>query len=267
MKWSCVIALFLCLTAPRVWAAWTPFTTDELVIWFDASDTSKVQTNASSKVTAWLNKGSSGTAGNATSPSGQEPTYANNVLNGYPVVRFASADSTILTNAYSNSGTNITVLAVLLRGIDTWNSGFMCFVKNGGADYNASTSFFFNDDNTVFRLWRNWVYPPALNLINGEAYVVVGQYDGVNAYIYTNGIGTSIASSGAFNIQKMSIGGRLTAAPSYYWNGDFAEVMIYSKALTSNELDTAGGYLATKYGITTTYPIVKHITGTVFTLE
>ena len=65
----------------------------------------------------------------------------------------------------------------------------------------------------------------------------------------------------------MSIGGRLDPNPNYYWNGDFAEVMVYSKSLTSDELDIAGGYLATKYGITTTYPIVKHITGTVFTIE
>jgi hypothetical protein len=38
------------------------------------------------------------------------------------------------------------------------------------------------------------------------------------------------------------------------WSGDLAEVLVYDRELSAEELKAAGSYLATKYALTTEYP-------------
>jgi hypothetical protein len=72
-------------------------------------------------------------------------------------------------------------------------------------------------------------------LINGTSI-------GTDAPAYNSGAGTSwtIGDSAAGNDQRL--------------NGDIAELLLFNRVLTPLEANQVGGYLAQKYGLTTTYP-------------
>ncbi|MBI1903798.1 MAG: hypothetical protein HYS13_22060, partial [Planctomycetia bacterium] len=53
-----------------------------------------------------------------------------------------------------------------------------------------------------------------------------------------------------------TVGNREDYSPAG-WNGEISEVLVYSKALSSDELAAAGAYLSCKYALATDYPRIE----------
>src|SRR5258708_28928866 len=72
-----------------------------------------------------------------------------------------------------------------------------------------------------------------------------------NTNLYVNGL---FDASGTYTwntaMTREANIGRAQGSPSYYWNGDIGEVILYNRVLTATEQQQVNSYLGLKYGIT-----------------
>ena len=227
-------------------------------LWLDASDAATVQTNASGQVTLWVNKGSSGAAGNASPPAeGNAPSIVAGALNGLPVVRF-NGTSSVLTNIHVNATTQCTFMGVLRRSsVINQNAGPMSFIQAGTQDFASTANWLIYEGGTgspniqFFRGASLSTYAPHPG--NGNPYVLTALADGAKGIVFVNGAaqGAGTASTLAFNIQRACFGNRFSVAGgglgADWWAGDFAELLVFNRALTTDERLAVEAYLQNKW--------------------
>jgi len=86
----------------------------------------------------------------------------------------------------------------------------------------------------------------------GSFGIFSSKYDGTNHTFYANGAAkTAVGSTGTFNISRCAVGAGLTNSDGM--QGDIAEVLIYSSALSNTDREAVEDYLGAKYGITITH--------------
>jgi hypothetical protein len=248
------------LVEGRPWSSSeTPNLFSGLAIWYDAALASTINGGTFSDgttVTSLTNRATStnGAAGSA----GREPTVQNGVgdtLNGYPVIRFATAGTydnirfttdafdnitgwtvVMLVKTVSTVGFNPALFAVTnssqstLTGIRyVSNSSFQFYTPVGSATVDNSV----DPDNT----WK----------------IITARYDstaaapsrctfrwGRSAKTVTNG-GTppsGVLTTTATYVETMSA-----------WDGDLAEQIAYNRALTDDEIIALEDYLSSKWGV------------------
>lgn len=84
---------------------------------------------------------------------------------------------------------------------------------------------------------------------------------GAKLQVSVNGQPLDLSQAGAVggdggSATGFSIGGREDLSPgSQAWHGDICEVLAYSGELSEQQRRSVGSYLATKYGLTTSYPV------------
>jgi autotransporter-associated beta strand protein len=192
-------------------------------------------------VTTWTDF--SGSGNNAT--AGGTPSYKTGVLNGKSVIRFNNASSFTTANLSSQFPTAATVFIVTTISSD---DAYTLVDSNGTADewwrYNVTGRSY----PGLFRGSRLESYCP---MPNSGSHLFAVSSSSSAWEMKINGASQGVAG-GAYNaggviaIGNGSSGGGL--------NGDIAEVIIYDRVLDAGELGTVGGYLADKYGLTTSYP-------------
>ena len=73
------------------------------------------------------------------------------------------------------------------------------------------------------------------------------------SYAGTSGTSPSLSNLGTLvsnpSTLDQRIGGAFDGSNTYHWQGDIAEVIVYDRALSSTEMDQAGYYLQSKYGL------------------
>ncbi|GAC1374842.1 MAG: hypothetical protein NVSMB4_02670 [Acidimicrobiales bacterium] len=225
----------------------TPDTIPNLTGWYKADAITGLATGAA--LTSWPDSSSSGY--NAT--PGSAPTWQSGVVNGKPVVRFASGN--YLTSSLPSSPTAATVFAVHKPGdtsamhavigpstsgtaqggmeLRSTNSGLMDFLDCNktdiATDVGAISTAAFNDDAVT------WASASAVNFYQA----------GKNTKTQT----TSATLTGGTN--GTLIGGffNLSSLVEPYV-GDIAEIIRYDRVLTASERSTVDSYIQDKYGIT-----------------
>lgn len=89
--------------------------------------------------------------------------------------------------------------------------------------------------------------------INGVHFVATATYNGTNGLLRKNGTGeVSMSSSGSFAITKYGISAK-TDGSSLAGAFQFAEILVYSTALSTGDREAVENYLGAKYGITITH--------------
>ena len=79
--------------------------------------------------------------------------------------------------------------------------------------------------------------------------------------VSVNGISQEVSQPGAVGVDRGSTGfslGTREDIAGFSWGGDISEVLVYDKALSEDSAHAVGSYLATKYGLETEYPEIKH---------
>ncbi len=197
-------------------------------------------------VTNWTDKSGAGHHANQVQ---SDPAYTTNVLNGLPVVRF-DGDDWLRTTYNFDPLTNYTVLSVARytggdseRVISSNSRNWLFGFHGDGIERWHAEGWIYNNQvaggNTAWQLhagtmgpatnnptasfWRNGTLLTSGNQGSGDANYMIGQ-------LQLNGYG----------------GGEIS-------NADIAEVLIFNRVLTASELNSVGGYLASKYGLTTSY--------------
>ena len=229
---------------------------ESLRIWLDASniDGSKNSTlTDGGPVAAWADKTENGN--NATqTEAARQPTYvATSGLNGRPALRFDGGDDRLMLGDLSAQfPTAATFFAVIKPNNDTMYSAF------GNRDNDERWRGGNWDECTPgpFRTQRVGHYDAGYDIAkaptsgthifafesNSSVYrmVVDGTSLGNRLAQYNSGSGKDwiIGSNGSNNGAE--------------FNGDIAELVFFNTALTAEQMNNVGGYLATKYGLTGT---------------
>ena len=227
-----------------------------LGFWFLADDLGLAD---GTNVTSWTDK--SGNGNNLSITTGTlNPIYKVNIIGGKSVIRFQGGSNKALTLASStinlNTNTNLT-LFVIVKFSDF--STLRRIVTFGNAGNGISYDGLQNPNNYfAIRLEAvNW-FAHSPNLLNASTdYLltstmtrnsVAGIYFN-NTYINTNLIANSSSFAGAApqNNNQISIGGYFDGTQNL--GGDVAEVIQYTRVLTTDEILSIHCYLNSRYQI------------------
>jgi len=226
-------------------ATFSPTNLTNCVMWLDASQITGLTNGA--QVDTWNDM--SGAANNATRDGGSTasyPQYKTNVVNGKPVVRF-STDSRSGFNFPRRTDIRTVFWVVREEAVDDpWLLG----------DSAAGGTYHFHRGPLVGTNGQALWYPvyASPDITGGVTKLMGDIINGTTTPLVihpsTDYRLVSVVTTGNVSAAQISTD-RNTAARS--WNGDIAEIIIYNRALTSDEENQVGYYLTQKYGLTTSY--------------
>ena len=242
------------------------------VLWLKADDGPQAdggQTAASgSRVARWLDKSGGGRHAVQAAAS-QQPTLVDDGISGLPAVRFDGLDDW-LTNATDNltaSGQPRTVLAVGRVAKEGRGGAVMCFRRTtagGGTVFAAQhinlTGVYYVYSDGVNGAGNSTLPIDRFRSLH-EPFVTTFVSRGADQklLVSVNGQDQPVSQPGAIGPDSgatgFTIGSREDIPPgSQCWAGDLAEILVYDRELSADELREGGAYLATKYALTTDYP-------------
>ncbi len=250
--------------ALRVQAAGKP-PADHLKLWLRADsgvlDARQAAASDGDAVATWQDQ--SGTSRHVVQLAGaRQPRLAMRGIAGTPALRFDGDDFLQHTSdpVVPENGER-TVLVVAQTG-PSENGGTLVTLRRGRPLFAAAH---------MLLTGTYYVYSDGVNG-SGNASLPAGTFDlirrpfmtafasaasGQKLRVIVNGRATDVAQPGAVGTDNGTTGltiGNREDVPGYGWRGDIAEVLIYDKVLSAEELVSAGTYLATKYALETTYP-------------
>ncbi len=231
-------------------------------------------------VTQWQDK--SGNGNHALLAYGNTPTRVDNQINGKPIVRFNNgALLSNLTTALTNKR-EMTVIAVakpnfttsstdgrIVSGMNTTgnndtsgNTAIVPLLRNSTGDgfssmYSGSSAA----NRTNFACGGTCAGNP---YIFGSLFTIdPTNINNVTAQLRGNGVqvaqktGINPGSNYSYSINQLYFGGRRNGASSGgagadYFNGDYAEIIVYDKALECQQVEAIEEYLRSKWAISVT---------------
>jgi autotransporter-associated beta strand protein len=215
-------------------AAVQPTDTAGCALWLKAD--AGALTNALGAVTNWLDQ--SGSGNNATLANGN-PMLVNGAANGQPVVRFDGTDDRFTFAEIANIRT---VFWVLREDADASGDQLRPLLS-----HSANPPHWHRGANKMI-----WAGPAAggwgsAQVYNGETRINGAVVDGSATVVPTNNAVVSLVTTA--NVRANQLGRDRTAWATRVWKGDFAEVIIYDRALAPREMAGVSLYLEGKYGI------------------
>lgn len=190
---------------------------------------------------------SSGNGRNATAGAGV-PTYQTNVVNGQPAVRFNGIDTfySLPSMAALTAGT---VFVVLKRNLDPPVDGNKTGLWVLGSDPTLPTAWPWTDGiiyEQAGTTARKTTVDPGPSLASWGLYMVRSAANDWSSYLN----GTQLFST-ATNTVGFHASPRLGAhTATFLLDGDVAEFLLYSTAVSATDRDSIEAYLASKYGLT-----------------
>ncbi len=208
---------------------------------------------ASQAVSSWRDQ--SGNGHQAAQPtSGNRPRFVPNAVNGKPVVRFNGSNQFMNFNLPVNGLTGMTIVLVSSSAVDkdgSWN----------GADSSPITWKETADWGTVhlnpqqryvkFRFGTGQVnnlpiYTRASPVKSGYSLSTVIK-NGSTESLFINGKSALTQGGKLAKINRVSASANLGRGYTGYFAGDIAEVLVYTRALSTAERQAVESYLLTKY--------------------
>lgn len=255
-----------CPVASATTPAQPPLPTTGLGLWLSA-DTGVALSGA--YVTQWADL--SGNGRNASQSAGSaQPTRVPNAINGLPVVRFDGASDFLDFNYSINGLSGMTIFLVSCSASNPTldpgshsNSAAIFWNETGSwgtvylSPWQTQVSYRFGTGQTGN--WPTYTRPSSI----GSAYTITAsQKDGAVDYLYVNGQLVNTDTSPALsNIALCRDTGNIGRGynDNTYFQGDVAEVLVYSRALSQTELQSVQSYLQTKYFVPPTPPAVQQV--------
>ncbi len=182
------------------------------------------------------------------------PRYVEKGFDGFiPAVRFDGVDDFLSITGLNILSREVAVFVVAKRrAISVGTSTLSLFSSSADRDWDNSRSFvaFQEGDGTTLQTFSTQVKSTATHPGNDIAYIVETIFDGTNNTLYLNGVARpSVATNSVFEINSAFIGARQDPASKYSYNGDIAEVIVFSRALTTEDRKEIEKYLSRKYSI------------------
>lgn len=249
------------------WRVTAPTEIANLYLWLDGSDSGTLfdATTGGSAVAAdgaiarWEDK--SGNGRHVTqSTSNNRPVRKTAVQNGRDIVRFdGSNDSFVNTSAQFANAPFSAFLVCSRTSLSSANCALIAEYNSTTAAYlalalNQGTSGTFPSAVSIFRVAQA-ALPSYLFTGAGTARVLSYFSAGVSSGSVTVGVrmdgtpGGAPATSGLLTNASINIGAAQNGTADFF-NGDIAEILLYSRQLNASEIVTVETYLSTKWGVT-----------------
>ncbi len=233
--------------------------TNDLKIWLKASH--GISTNASGNVTNWVDQSGNGNDVRQTNTAFQ-PSFANNVLNSQPVVRFGIATN-YLTSTNNPLLTNDTrTIFSAGKGSANTNGGTIVTFKRSAPlfaaqwfRYPGDSKFYIYTDGIVAN--NNASAPDALSTVTNVfvgTHMAAGVGTGADIQGYLNGVALTVTqtpgsiASPSGSTSGFSIGAREDTL-TQCWHGDLAEILVYKTNVSFVTRVAIEEYLGQKYGV------------------
>jgi hypothetical protein len=211
------------------------------LMWLDGADDSVFTYSSGTSVSEWRDK--SGNNNHVSNSNGTYQPSRNVTINSKSAVNF-SDDSLQATNVFSSTATSYTKIAVVYQTSNTTGNVISS---------NTGHAFYFGG-STQIRLYHNGTFvTSSVSLANNTAGIISGtvQYNSsssASGEVFVNGTSggtgtTSTASIGSTAVQIGSFNG------ANYFTGYIAEVLVYDRVLSSDELTKVHNYLQNKWNI------------------
>jgi hypothetical protein len=246
----------------KFYSGFTPLSIPSCYLWLDAADANTLTLSGSS-VSQWNDKSGNGYHASQATPT-RRPTLQTNQINGLPAIKWDGVDDN-LTGTMTYPTTGQTTLLVLFRIValgdgspvdqrifDIGGNGYGNFASPSGslsseailwlagATYPGSALYTQVAPTTGVKLYSV--------LANGTS-SLMWRYGNAMA---TFGTGATITPTGT----TYTLGNIASGANSSMFSGQIAEIVFYSRNLTTSERQQVEGYLSYKWGTTTSMPSV-----------
>ena len=261
---------------------WTPKSISGLAMWLDASDSQSLYTTDAGAVTAvsapteiagcvgWWDASDaasitqsggsvsqindkSGLAAHASQgTSGSRPTLIDNALNGRSILRFDGGDG-LTGNFASSINTGAYSVFAVCKVTSMVTNGRVFSVAGASSDFASGM---------MIPCCTNASSVSQLSAYDGASGANKGAVDGFTSYaVFSGVVGTSSLTNAANGMRAASASVTLNTAVTRFgigtpaqggaggWNGDIAEVIYYSAALSNADRARVEAYLAAKWGI------------------
>ncbi len=214
--------------------------TDGLILHLDASSISD-----GNSVPPWEDL--SGNLNHAVQTTASlQPTLKENAINGLSAINYSSVTGKYFDFTYEVTGIR-TVFWVLKDDSASGPGAF--YLLGQTTQYGWARSETIYGDDTTTAMWHNTFADSAVK--SGATRINGALVDGTQTAPPTSYGVVALVTTGPMTANYLACDrGSATRA----WVGDFAEVIIYNRALTLLEEAEVGYYLATKYNLTTSYP-------------
>lgn len=236
-------------------------------LWLDAADpagTSVLPTSGTT-VSTWVDKSGNGRNGTSIGNAGST-LWTSNGINGYPAMAFDGATGSYSGTITTNSGNTLSMFAVafITQGTSVNNyPRLISLAPSGSQDY-AITGATFLGRNVLaanpqsVMTYRSSSILSSQPITYGTPFVASSVYTGSSNTTYANGTtGGAGGSSGNFSYNTYNIG-RIAGGVGFNTDstllGSVSEIIVFSTALTDLQRQQIEGYLAWKWGLTTSLP-------------
>jgi hypothetical protein len=236
-----------------------------LAIWLKADSLNLLD---GSGVSVWTDSGPSGYTVPFTVALGNRPTYKSNIINRLPVVRFDSSNNQALFCSGNIGTANLTSFTVLnssqkskaaliansAKGSFATVANYETYVGDTpgsgwsfSAQKNPNTGQIFVTNNAAAMYLGDWVIRTDVADDVGGNYTQRRNSSTIYSTTFAAGnIAANIAAGNSFSVGAT----RYNGAPSNFYSGDIAEVILYNRALSTSEQVQVENYLKFKYFIT-----------------
>ncbi len=217
-----------------------PLTINNIALWLDGSDTDNM--TVSGGLISQVND-KSGNGKNSTASDSVRPTLVSGVQNGRSIMRFDGSDDYLNIN----SSVTYSTVFVVAKSDNTSFSNYPGII----GDFTGSSP---NNGHVV-------------NGVDGTTKIASATSNYASAYrngtLVAGSSGHNFAPLNEFWIGSFTLSSNMTNTTSSigmingggrYWDGDIAEIVVYSSALSSENRALVESYLSTKWGITVEGP-------------
>jgi|GEM_PF-4550659 len=233
-------------------ADFTPSSLGNLQLWIDASvgATTDGTTPASEGDTVQQWNDQSGNSNNAIqNTAGDRPIYRASVQNGLPGLEFITSGKKLVTPSFLDStyDTAYSIYAVVKHT----STSLKVFAGNGSGKYYGAGS-----NNTIIENTSD-LTSVATNVTEpaGSVYIASLRYDGSTKNLAGFGATTQFANSVSAT-GNLGLSGALTIGDfdggGFTWDGQILALILYKRALTTNEDRQVTDYLRTRYALNST---------------
>ena len=203
-------------------------------------------------VALWLiaDKAVNGTV-SAPAPDAQ-PTVVANAINGQPVLKFDGKDDMLMSNVdFGPVKTPEATVIAVFRSNTAEKSPLRKLYGNDNGGFDRAVGLDDRADNAEnYALFTGRGVSGLFQLEANKTYLTVDQFSPKQFSSWMNGAPTvsKIETDWSDSLPNLYIGNTGTVF-SEFWDGDLAEFIVYSRALSDGERKQVEQYLAKKYGI------------------
>lgn len=241
------------LSGFRFQSSWDPSSISGLNLWLDASDSSTLLQSSGGSAAAldgdpvgqWRDKSSLGNHAGQTDGT-KKPNLKTGIQNGKNVIRFDGVNDFLNGNLTSISTSSFSSFMVYRKSstaeqvsLSSGNGLLQYLAINGGASdgYSSGDDYIYTNANRGLKILNNQT----------SNFVLMEQIGGSTVSVFKNSSASSSNTVTSYSASNFYISSYIGS--SYFFGGDFAEILIYNQNLSASDRQLIESYLNSKWSI------------------